>query len=211
MIDTFGIPLAFIIIAALTLWVVIGSRGWWWLKAIVVALAVLFSISLWQSLKTLEGWPTEEQLPAKFEIKWITVEEPNKKTGDKGSIYIWAKNLQPKIKKLENGLPILHKKGEKNEPRLHVLPYNRAMHKQAGNIQKQIAKGKPFYGEIKKGKLKGQGNGKKGGKGGKGKGGKMKGQGKNSGRTGNGFDLSNEQDPIFHELPPPVLPEKITN
>ena len=48
----------------------------------------------------------------------------------------------------------------------------------------------------------------KGGKG-KGKGPKGEGKGKGTG-TGDG-DLSNEQDPIFHELPPAVLPEKVTN
>lgn len=210
MIDTFGIPFAFVIISILVLWFVIGSKGWWWIKALVVAGSVLFSISLWHSLDALQGWPTNESLPDKFEIKWLVIKEPNKKTGDEGGIYVWAKDLQPK--KTKSGKFILHNKGTSDEPRLHTIPYSRKMHEQAEGIKKQIAAGKPFYGEVKKGggvgeAGKGKGKGKGEGKGrGRGKGGK--GRGKGSGRGG---DLSNEQDPIFHELPPPVLPEKITD
>ena len=209
MIDTFGIPLAFIIITTLILWMIIGSKGWWWLKAIVVTGAVLFSISLWHSLAALQGWPTQEELPPKFEIKWVVVEEPNKKTGFKGAIYVWVRDIAPKDSRSE-GLPLLHTKKQSDEPRLHTVPYSREMHEQAEGIKKQIASGKPYYGEMKKGE--GEGKGKGDGKGkGKGKGGKgPKGEGEGKGQGGDG-DLSNEQDPIFHELPPAVLPEKITN
>jgi hypothetical protein len=209
MIDTFGIPLAFVIIAALTLWIVIGSKGWWWLKALVVAGAVLFSITLWHSLSALQGWPTNEELPEKFEIKWLVVEEPNKKTGFEGAIYVWAKDLSPKEER-NDGVLILHSKKKSDEPRLYIMPYSRKMHEQAEGIKKQIASGKPFYGEMLKGKGKGEGKGKGKGEGkGKGKGKGPKGEGKGEGQ-GDG-DLSNEQDPIFHELPPAVLPEKVTN
>jgi len=206
MIDTFGIPLAFVIIATLTLWIVIGSKGWWWLKFGVVGAVVLFSVTLWHSLAALQGWPTSEEVPQKFEIKWIVVEEPNKKIGFEGSIYVWIKDLAPKDARNEKGIPILHSKKKSDEPRLHIMPYSRGMHEQAEAIKKQIASGKPFYGEMKKGKMKGEGEGEGEGKG-KGKG-KGKGDGKGKGTTG---DLSNKQDPIFHELPPAVLPEKVTN
>ena len=205
MMDTFGIPLAFVIIAALTLWVVVGSRGWWWVKGCVVAIAIFFSISLWHSLGGLEGWPTDQPLPEKFEIKWIVIEEPNKKTGSKGRILVLAKNLNPELKN-KSRIPLLHSKDKSNEPRIHELPYSRELHKQSIQIQKKIAAGGKFYGEMKaRGKgLKGKGEGK--GKG-KGQGRGRDGQGKNgNGRSGG--SLSNEQDPIFHELPPPYFPPK---
>jgi len=208
MIDTFGIPAAFVIIATLTLWIVIGSKGWWWAKGIVVAIAILFSVSLWHSLAGLEGWPTEQSMPQKFEIKWIVVEEPNNKTGSEGQILIWARDLEPLLKE-KSSIPILHNKEASNEPRLHKLPYTRELHEQAMKIQKKIGAGGKFYGEMSKDGMKGKGKGDgKGGKG-KGKGGKgPKGEGNGEG-TGDGGDLSNEQDPIFHELPPPHFPQKI--
>jgi len=207
MIDTFGIPLAFIVLSTLLLWIIIGSKGWWWLKALVVVTTVLFSISLWQSLESLQGWATKEKPPEKFEIKWIDVKEPNKKTGEKGYINVWMRDLNPKKEDKQNKIPILHSKGKNNEARLYSLPYSRQMHEQAEKIKQQIAKGKPFYGEIKDGVAKGlQGKGEgekgKGGQQGQGK------KGKGDGQKGDGGSLSNKQDPIFHELPPPVFQRK---
>lgn len=200
MIDTFGIPVAFTIIAALTLWVIIGSRGWWWVKMGVATLAIFFSISLWHSLSGLEGWPTDQSMPQKFEIKWIVVEEPNNKTSTKGQILVWARNLEPMSGEKSN-IPILHNKNKSNEPRIHRLPYSREMHQQAIKIQKRIGSGGKFFGEMKKGegmKEQGKGNGKRSGREGEGIG-----EGKGAG------SLSNEQLPIFHELPPPYFPQKI--
>jgi len=202
--DTFGIPLAFLIVTALVLWAVIGGRGWWWLKALMVVGTFLFSISLWHSLESLEGWPTDESMPDKFEIKWIVVEEPNIRTGDKGEILVWSKNMTKEYKS-KSSIPLLHNKEKSDDPRLHRLPYSREMHKQAQDIQKKIAAGGKYYGEMKDGKMEGKGEGK--GKGsGQGKGGDGKGEGKGkSGQKGDGGSLSQEQDPIFHELPPPYF------
>lgn len=193
MIDTFGIPVAFTIIAALTLWVIIGSRGWWWVKMGVATLAIFFSISLWHSLEGLEGWPTDQSMPQKFEIKWIVVEEPNNKTGEEGQILVWARDLEPMLKEKSN-IPILHNKDKSNEPRLHRLPYTREMHEQAVKIQKKIGAGGKFFGEIKGKGIKGQNKGK--------------GKGRSGAEGKNGGSLSNEQLPIFHELPPPYFPQK---
>lgn len=205
MIDTLGIPLAFIIIATLTLWVIIGSKGWWWLKGLIVVVVLFFSISLWHSLNSLQGWPTDEKLPQKFEIKWITVKEPNMHTGEKGEIIVWAMNLTKEYN--ESLIPKLHNKEESGEPRLHRLPYSRNLHEQAMKIQKQIAGGGKFYGEMKENEMQGegqngQGNGRNQGQG--------KGKGKGQSREGKGSQLgdgslSQEQEFIFHELPPPYF------
>jgi hypothetical protein len=207
MLDTFGIPLAFVIIAALTLWVVIGSKGYWWFKMIMVSISIFFSISLWNSLSSLQGWPTADMPPEKFEVKWIDVKEPNKKTGAPGSIYVWVRDLQPDHID-ESFYMRLHHKELEEEPRLYKLPYSRGMHVQSEMIKGTIAKGGRFFAGIE---AKGQGQGQPGqGKPGKGKG---KGQGQGKGKPGQGKDgrggsLSQEQEFVFHELPPPVFPEK---
>ena len=204
MLDTFGVPVAFIIVSTLALWVIIGSKGWWWIKMGVATLTILFSISLWHSLESLEGWPTDQPMPNRFEIKWIVVEEPNIKTGDEGQILIWAKDLEPLLRE-KSDIPLLHNKGQSNEPRIHRLPYTRELHLQAVQIQKKIAAGGRFFGEMKgRGqgiKVSGKGNGN----------GKGKGKGRGRGKEGvnDGGSLSNEQDPIFHELPPPYFPQKV--
>lgn len=204
MYDNFVIPLTFVILSVLVLWVVAGSRGWWWLKSIVVTGVALFGILLWHSLSTLEGWPTDDGMPEKFEVKWIIVEEPNRKTKEEGKIYILAKDLSDQEDDSFNLL--LHSKEKNNKVRLYSIPYSRKMHEQAEAIQKQIASGKPFYGELKKAEKgkegEGEGEGEvKQGEMGEGKQGEM-GEGKRGG------SLSNEQEFILHQLPPPVFIQK---
>lgn len=201
--DTFGIPLTFVIVTTLILWAVIGGKGWWWLKAIMIMGTFLFSISLWHSLESLEGWPTEERMPEKFEIKWIVIEEPNMRTGEEGEIFIWSKNMTKEYNSASS-IPLLHNKEKSNDPRLHRLPYSREMHKQAQDIQNKIASGEKYYGEMKGGKMKSGGKGKEGE--GKGKSnGKGNGKGKTGEQEGDGGSLSQKQDLIFHELPPPYF------
>jgi hypothetical protein len=213
MIDTFGIPLAFVIIAALTLWVVLGCKGYWWLKLVMVSLSIFFSISLWNSLVSLQGWPTSQTMPEKFEVKWLDVKEPNKKTGEEGCIYVWARDIEPNKPDSSIGAaaPLsvqLHTKEESGEPRLYKLPYSRGMHEQAEGIKEMIGKGGRFYGRLAQAGEAGEGGmsqlGADGKGSGKGKG--RPGQGKPNGEGGG--SLSEGQEFVFHELPPPLFPNK---
>lgn len=217
MIDTFGIPLAFIIIATLTLWVVLGCKGYWWLKLVMVSLSIFFSISLWNSLVSLQGWPTSETMPEKFEVKWLDVKEPNKKTGEEGYIYVWAINLEPNrpspVADDAATPPLgvqLHAKEYSGEPRLYKLPYSREMHKQAEGIKEMIGKGGRFYGRLVQageGGISQLGVDSKGGSG-KGKGKGRPGQGQSNGEGSRNISEGQEFEFIFHELPPPLFPNK---
>ncbi len=79
------LTIAFILLSAIILWFVIGSKGQWHLKAVCIALTLYFSLSLSKSLHDVAGWPSGERLPDKFEIHWGLVEEPDKSTGKKTS------------------------------------------------------------------------------------------------------------------------------
>lgn len=208
MTETFGIPMAFVIISALTLWVVLGCRGHWFLKMVMVSASIFFSILLWNSLVSLQGYPASAQMPDKFEVKWVDVEEPNKKTGDPGSIRVWAKDIAPK----PSDQIKLHQKEMSGDPRVYELPYSRQMHEQCQGIKKQIAGGKRYFGQMGAvaGKMGEMGQGKKGdGKGGGKKGSGRKGNGKLAADgNGRGGSFSQEQEMMFYELPPPVFPEK---
>ena len=93
MTETIGIPVAFILLTILILWVVIGVKGKWWIKSCLISLTLYFSIGLWVSINGLLGWPTTDSPPQEFEVHWMLVEEPNKKTGDPGAIYMWASDI----------------------------------------------------------------------------------------------------------------------
>lgn len=207
MIDTFAIPLTFVILCAITLWLLVGSKGWWVLKSLVVVLVFFFSISLWKSLDDLQGWATECKVPERFEVLWVSVDEPNSKTDNPGAVYLWMRDLQPK-ETHSWYLKLYHKQLAK-EPRVHKLPYSRPLHEQGEQIKSKIAKGERFFGEMDENMEEGIGQEKdgKGGKGGK------KGMPGEEGEEGGGGRAEAyhgpRQDFILHELPPPSYPEKM--
>jgi hypothetical protein len=205
--DTFGIPLAFVTVAAITLWILISARGHWWLKAAVVLLTVTFSIVLWRSLATLQGWPVETDMPPRFEIKWIHTAEPNKKTGSPGAVYVWAVDLDPRTARRKPLYMRLHRKGEGSEPRIYELAYSRPLHEQAEEIQQTIMGGGRFFGSMKKGIPGEAGSGRKG----SGRMGRAGGTDLSDGaesEAGEAASYATHQDYVFHELPPPRFPEK---
>ena len=206
--DTIGIPVAFVIISAILLWFVIGSKGNWLLKAVVIAATLCFSLGMWNSVEGLQGWPTKEPLPAKFLLHWAVIEEGNKQTDTPGNIYLWVEDMADKNEN-PNWFSFLPKQMT-DKPRVYKVPYSRAVHEQLQKAMEGMKKGKRFVGENKNGKI---GNGEGEGKDGKGEGGKGKGKGYDKpgqGKKGPGgeFDFSQEQDIVFHELPPAKLPPK---
>ena len=84
---------SFIIITSLILWLVIGSRGMWGLKAATIAAAVYFCLSISFSLENFEGWPSDTSLTEEFRVHWIVIEEPDKKGGE-GAVYHWVARLR---------------------------------------------------------------------------------------------------------------------
>jgi hypothetical protein len=182
--ETIGIVLTFIIIAALTLWFIILGKGHWFIKAIVVAVALYCSFGIWHSLNNLSGWPSDEAMPSKFMLHWALIKEPSKiDINQKGNILLWASERLDEDNE---------SKKKRNEPRVYKLPYTPEMHEKLSKAMKQMAQGKGVAGEKSQGQgetLKGDGH--KG----------------NSGKKGYG-SLSNEQDFIFYDLPPPVMPSK---
>jgi hypothetical protein len=210
--NAIGIPIAFILLAAIGLWLLIFAKGWWILKIFFMTLCLYFSIAVWLSLSQLSGWPSSSVLPEKFLINGIAVQEPSlTNPNDKGNIYIWATELDNdfKAKKTEISswlMPFVSKK-RPSEPRAYRLPYTDEMKEQLSQVSKMMKAGKPVVGERNKltGKGEGEGDGQGKGQGGKGQGGNGKGQGQGKGKGGS---MSQEQDFMFYELPPPKFPEK---
>jgi hypothetical protein len=146
-------------------------------------------------------------MPARFEIKWLITEEPGKKTGGNGAVYVWAVDLDTGRGARKPFFLQLHRKGERPEPRLYRLPYSRPLHEQAREIQEQIRGGKRFFGVMREG-VPGEGGtpGKAAGRKGE-AGGEDLARGEGT-EAGKGAPGPIHQDYIFHELPPARFPEK---
>ena len=195
-INSVGIPLAFVILASITLWFIILGKGYWYIKAFVVALTLYFSFGMWASLSNLSGWPSEQQLPEKFVLHWALVKEPSKTDiTQTGSILLWASEKFDEDEETVNTILPFVKVKRNTSPRVYKLPYSEEMHEKLSKAMKQLTQGKGVMGG------KGDAEGKEGGEKGLGKDGK--------GKRGKGYgSLSQEQDYIFYDLPPPVMPSK---
>jgi len=184
----FGIVLVLILLSTILLWILIGGKGWWWAKATIIVVTLYIMFGIYYLIPDLLGHPSSSMLPNTFEIHWVVVHPAY--DGNKGHVDIWARDLgyDPETASSSSYLPLV----SKSESRLHRFPYTPELHKQVNEILKSIKSGKPFYGKLKEGMLDYEGKGKEGdGKKGKGKG-----------------SFSQEQVPMFYELPPPKFPPK---
>jgi len=192
--STIAIPVTFVILSALLFWYLIGARGKWFVKFMLILIVPLFSLAIWTSLDSYLGWPTVAEPPEKFLVLWVGIKEPNIKTGDDGAIYILLRDM--KMQKRENNFSaILKFNFDPSEPRIFKLPYSRGMHEEMERVMKMLKKGIPVIGEkdgLAESTLKTGDNPGDAGKDDK------------DGNPG----VGKEQIFQFYELPPPKLPNK---
>jgi hypothetical protein len=206
--EIIGIPITFIILSAAVLWLIILGKGYWWLKAFIVAVVLYFSLAMWFSLTNFSGWPVDIDMPNKFLVHWALVKQPSKKdVYQQGSILIWAtevdENNETIVQQNKTLITPFTRSEKAVEPRVYKIPYSEKMHQKLIDAMKQITQGKQIIGENKSKGNKKLNNAKDEGLEGKDK---MKGsKGKNHGGIGQ------EQDYMFYDLPEVKLPEKIND
>jgi hypothetical protein len=132
---TLFIPLAFIVLVSVILWMIIGGRGHWAAKAAVIVVALHVSIGLWWALGDVEGWPVVGTPPEKFALHAMLVKEPAGDNGAGGAIYLWLTETNEKAK----------------EPRCYKLPYSKELHKELAEAGQKMRGGKRVMGERRKG------------------------------------------------------------
>jgi len=114
------------------------------LKIIIMLLLLHGYLTTWATYKQVSGYPTESDVPEKFEILWgRAVELP----GEEKFIVIWITYDTPMVDKLISMFSLAH--DWKNISRVYRLPYNQENHQTVMEIQKKIEMG------IKVGVLKG--------------------------------------------------------
>jgi len=191
-----GIAIGFVLIAALVLWFVIGSKGHWAVKAAMIVVSLYFCLSVGFSVGEFMGWPTNDKLPPKYLVHWAIVNEPDVKLGDEGSIYIWVKPIgepEPEVEHKEWNDYLLSFYDGKSKPRAYRMPYSRPLHEKIHRAMGILLKGGSVGGTNGEGTSEGE---KKSG---------SKGDGKT---TNGGRSLTTKGGIEFHKLPPPKLPDK---
>src|SRR5215472_3246877 len=109
-----AISAAYVVIGVLLLIIALTARLSWPVKALAIVVTSAFFVEAFFATKGLLGWPGSGALPAKFQLLWARVVEPDSKTGDRGAIYLWVEEID------DNNVP-------DGVPRSYRLPYSRAL------------------------------------------------------------------------------------
>ena len=83
----------YVLLAVLLLSLNIRSSWSWVIKLIAIIITTLGYAGTFYSLDHLRGYPVSEALPDRFEMEWALVDEPDKVSGEEGSIYLWIREL----------------------------------------------------------------------------------------------------------------------
>ena len=129
-----GLIAAYVLVALLLVGVTLFTSFSWRVKAILIVMVSAFYLVTYHSFPPLLGWPTDADLPKRFNLVAIYVQEPDKTTGDAGTIFLWATDL-------ENG-------PSRAEPRAYRVPFNGDLHAKVVEAGTKMRKGLPQLGEI---------------------------------------------------------------
>jgi len=98
-----GLALAYVAVGVLLLWLCLGSRIAWWIKAVAIVVTSGFFIVAFFAANGLLGWPARGPLPGRFQLLWARVVEPDARAGDAGAIYLWVEEVDDD--NVPSGLP----------------------------------------------------------------------------------------------------------
>lgn len=128
-----AISAAYVVLGVLLLTLGLGSRFAWWIKAAAIVVTSVFFVEMFFATKDLLGWPRNGQLPARFQLLWVRVIEPDLKSSNPGAIYLWIEEVD------ENNVP-------DGVPRSFRVPFSRPLADRAAKARDEIMSGKPQQG-----------------------------------------------------------------
>jgi hypothetical protein len=128
-----AISAAYVVIGVLLLSASLLSPLAWWVKAAAIIVTSVFFVEAFFSTKGLLGWPGTGRLPPRFQLLWARVVEPDAKTTDPGSIFLWVEEVDP------NNVP-------SGLPRSYRLPYTKPLAERSLKARDEIMSGNPQEG-----------------------------------------------------------------
>jgi hypothetical protein len=135
------LAIAYAFVAALLLNVWIATR---WSTAFKITMLVLVSvlyIGSYMGMREVQGWPTQDEIPASFRLIWAKIDEPDKDAGTDGQIYLWVQDID-----ITQRIT--------SEPRAYKLPYELALAEEVAQAMQQTEAGVLLNGKMTRGMLK---------------------------------------------------------
>lgn len=127
----------YVAVALMVLYLVIGSRLPWMLRAgLTVLVGASFFVS-WHLWRDVAGWPARAVLPDQFLFHAATVIEPDPEKSEDGAIYVWATELG--------------EDGPARMPRSYRVDYLKSTHMQLQEAEARMRNGLPQVGKRKHG------------------------------------------------------------
>lgn len=130
-----AIAAAYVVIGVLLLAMGLTSRFRWSIKAAAIVVTSIFFVEVFFATKSLLGWPGDGRLPARFQLLWSRVVEPDAKTADSGSVFLWVEEVD------ENNVP-------SGMPRAYRLPYSPPLADRSNKARDEIMSGNPQEGSA---------------------------------------------------------------
>jgi hypothetical protein len=129
------LAVAYAVIGALLLIVLVYARLHWALKAAAVIVTSAFYVVSFAAMQGLLGWASTDRLPVSFKLLQARIVEPHSLEGDPGSIYLWVEELDA-----DNRPSAI--------PRAYRVPYNDALAEKTHAAENEIAAGRPQGGRA---------------------------------------------------------------
>ena len=157
-----GITILYVLLMILLSWSIIGIKGRWITKGLIIAIAIWFSVTLYYSFHNFMGWPSEETISTQYsQLIWFQIKEPSKVSNHPGAIYLWVREI-PDSEKIE-GLTLKQLSNpmvwftypDETVPRAYKIPYTKKAHRKLREAAEGRKTGIRAYVEIDKENMQG--------------------------------------------------------
>jgi hypothetical protein len=129
------LAVAYAVIGALLLIVLVYARLHWSLKALAIVVTSTFYVISFGGMRGLLGWATTDRLPVSFKLLSARIVEPHSLEDDPGAIYLWVEELD------EDNRPSAI-------PRAFRIPYSDALAEQTHTADTEVKAGHPQGGRA---------------------------------------------------------------
>jgi len=127
-----GLVTAYVLLAAALAGLNIFSVWSWPVKALMLMLTAAAYLTLYYSFPPLLGWPSDAELPKRFQLVALYAQEPDRFTGTRGRIFFW----------------LLDKQMASGVPRAYEIDFEPELHARVKEAGQRLRKNVPQIGEV---------------------------------------------------------------
>lgn len=124
---------AYVVVGLALLLLSLFSRWSWKLKVPLIGTTAAAWVAVYFALPALLGWPTDRDVPKRFALFAIYIQEPDRRSGEPGGVFFWAADLDPNADQ---------------RPRAYRLPYSPGLKAVMQEGQGKLKQNIPQVGEA---------------------------------------------------------------